>query len=136
MKSKTLRWLGALLALAAVATVAVIATLFWVWLAQYDRAPVPLTNGLKGDRAVMSKAFDDRVRITFPIGTSEQRLTRVLKAQGFHQVDWGGQTGAEHEAVRREDGVACNIGARIYWRSDQSGRLREIRGHYGEEGCL
>jgi len=42
----------------------------------------------------------------------------------------------EHEALRREDNMACLIGARVYWRADAKERVTAIRGEYRQEGCL
>ncbi len=136
MRKGALRFLITVFALGATATVSVFATLLWSSYRQYEHPPVPLTRGLNGEWTTISKVFDERVRRSFPVGTPEKTLAKSLVAQGFRQADWGGQTGVEHEAVRREDSLVCNVAARVYWRSDGAGRLQEVHGTYGEVGCL
>ena len=136
MRKDAPRLLVTVFALGATATVSVFATLVWSSLQQYEHPPVPLTKGLNGEWTTISNVFDERVRHSFPIGTPEQTLAKALAAQGFRQADWGGQTGVEHEAVRREDNVVCRVTARVYWRSDGAGRLQEVHGAYREEVCL
>jgi hypothetical protein len=84
----------------------------------------------------MSRQFNERVQRNFPIGSSELAMGEEFSNEGFTQMDWGGATGKEHEAVRREDTLVCLQAARIYWRATGEGRLVSIRGTYGEEGCL
>jgi hypothetical protein len=115
----------------------VLAGLLVVALGEAQARPAsPLTAGLRGPWTDTTKEFDVRVRRQFPVGTSEDVLSQALTRQGFRQEDWGGVTGTEHEAVRREDNIACNIAARIFWRADKDRRIQSIRGTYREEGCL
>ncbi len=111
-------------------------TLLWLQLEKLSPRSVPLTVGMTGDWTTVTKRFDARVRQRFPIGSSESDMGNALSQQGFSQVDWGGATGTEHEAVRREDNFVCRVAARIHWRATADGRLTSVRGSYNEEGCL
>jgi hypothetical protein len=123
--------------LGGVAAIAPTSAIIWV-VAEKDKKPdAPLTAELKGATwAEESAAFERRLRIRFPTGSGEQLMSRELRRQGFKQVDWGGATGVEHEAERREDDFVCNRAAYVFWRADASGQLTSVRGEYREEGCL
>jgi hypothetical protein len=136
LKSRWLRWSLYLATLVLAVAISVFATLVWSWSKQFDRPPVPLTAGLTGSWSALTTEFNTRVQHRFPIGLPEAELGRELSKQGFSQADWGGTTGSEHEAIRREDNIACRLAARIYWHAGDDGRIKSIRGEYGEEGCL
>jgi hypothetical protein len=104
---------------------------------QPNRPPAPLTAGLGGGPwSEITARFDARLHKRFPAGTTESALTSELAHEGFRQTDWGGATGTEHQAERREDTFACNIAARVFWRADAAGRVQSLRGEYREAGCL
>jgi len=131
-----MRWPFRAVTILVIVGLSVGSTLLWSELAKGVPSPVPLTSGMTGDWTTITKRFDTRVQHRFPIGSSEFDMGRVLSEQGFSQADWGGATGTEHEAVRREDSFVCKVAARIRWRASADGRLTSIRGSYGEEGCL
>lgn len=98
---------------------------------------VPLTSNLgSGKWTIISERFNERVKLTFPVGSSEKRMLEELQRQGFSLVARDATMGQEKEAVRREDDWVCNIAARVYWSAEENGRLVTIRGIYREEGCL
>ena len=131
-----MRWISYVAVLLIVAGLTVGATLLWVQLDKVSGRSVPLTAGMAGEWTTVTKRFDTRIQHRFPTGSSESDLGTTLSQQGFDQVGWGGVTGAEHQAVRREDNLVCKVAARVYWRANASRRLTSIRGTYNAEGCL
>ena len=98
------------------------------------RPPSSLTKGLPSGWNDATSQFDTRVRTRFPIGSSAQKLTDGLGAEGFKPT-WF-ETGGEYGAKRDEGSFVCNIAARVFWRVGQNGAVSAIRGTYNEEGCL
>ena len=92
--------------------------------------PSPLTRDLPREFRAASATFDARVQARFPPGTSETRLLAELERQGFREGH------GEQEMVRRQTSRVCTVAARVYWRADEVGKIRQARGVYREEGCL
>ena len=90
----------------------------------------PLTRDLPSEFRAASATFDARVQARFPPGTPERQLVAELSRQGFHESH------AEHEMVRRQVSLVCNVAARVSWRADEAGKIRQARGVYRQEGCL
>ena len=85
-----------------------------------------------------SREFDRRVKARFPVGTAESAMTLDLRRQGFERNDWTYRKTDNEEATayRSESNFICNIGAFVYWRSDQTGNISAIRAEYRQMGCL
>jgi hypothetical protein len=130
-----MRWFLGVLAAIAIAGVSVVSTLLATWRPLEPKAP--LTAGLHGAWADISREFDGRVKRGFPLGMSEEKMGLELQHQGFARRDWSStDNGQEHIARRSENNLVCNQAAYVYWRSDAQGRLTSVRGVYREEGCL
>lgn len=135
--SADMRWvLGIFSAVLITAIVSIVVTVA-IFIGQ-PRPSVPLTAGLDGGWDTINSDFDTRVRVRFPIGSSEVEMARELQREGFIRSDWSFAIadGAEAKATRREDRVICRQAAYIYWRATPQGRLTSIRGVYRVEGCL
>jgi hypothetical protein len=132
------RWAVRLVGCLAVAAISSGGT--WVWMTTIRTIRplpnVPLTVGLSGKWEDISKEFDRRVKISFPIGSSEEQMGTELKRQGFCRQDWRSSTEQERDAIRREDNGVCRQAAYVHWRVDAQGHLTAVRGEYREEGCL
>jgi hypothetical protein len=138
-KSKVLVFLFKIFLQITFAALLIVGTNIWCGLRSMEKAPVPLTMGLGGEWAVVSKEFDRRVKAAFPLGSSVSDMGQELSRQGFIRQDWTDWTiisSQEHKAMRREDFIPCNKAAYVYWRADKEGKLISIRGEYNEEGCL
>jgi hypothetical protein len=118
------------------AIVLIAGTSVWCSLTLKEKEPVPLTKGLHGKWADVSKEFDLRVKAAFPLGLPVESMGDELSRQGFSREDWATSADKEHRAVRDESNFVCNQGAIIYWRANSEGKLTSIRGEYGERGCL
>lgn len=119
------------------AFVSVIGTLLAATTIEWSKPEVPLTSGLmaRGDPAALaSDRFDLRVRQRFPVGSEEHAMATELLREGFGQSDFGGVTGAEHQAFRDSPRAFILDTATIFWRSDAAGRIVAIRGVYTVTG--
>ena len=89
----------------------------------------PLTAGLGGTWDAVSTEFDQRVRASFPIGSTVESMGRTLERQGFSH-DWSCSSEQEHLAIRNENDIGGVKSAYIQWRSDDGGRITSIKGSY------
>jgi hypothetical protein len=123
--------LGRLVVLLGVALVSSCATRVWVWDESLTISPVPLTRDLPQETAARSPAFDTTVKARFPIGTPESAMGLELQSEHFQRKDWDSRPSQEHVAERYDGGApVCNLVARIYWRSNEDGRLTAVSGDY------
>ena len=137
MKAVLIRWATRIALFVVVVALSVAGTLIWTWSKSFDKTPVELTAAVPGANAEAQRAvFPDRVRREFPVGSSEQSMTGVLKTEGFSQVDWGGATGTEHQAVRHEHHMVCSITFSVRWRATADGRISAINGEGPSDACL
>ena len=137
MKATFIRWATGIATLALVVIFSVGGTLIWSWSRRFDKNPVELTTPVPGANSASQKAvFADRVGREFPIGSSEARMTGLLKTEGFSQVDWGGSTGTEHHALRHEDHLVCGVTFNIRWRATADGRISTVSGEGPLDACL
>ena len=137
MKAVLIRWAARIAILAVVIVLSVTGTLIWSWSRSFDKSPVELTAAAPGANFEAQRAiFPDRVRREFPIGSSEKRMTSLLKTEGFSQVDWGGSTGTEHQADRDEGNPMCQITFSVRWRATADGRISAINGEGPLDACL
>lgn len=119
-----------------VALVSSCATRVWVWGEGLTIPPVPLTRDLPQETTARSPAFDTRVKARFPIGTPESAMGLELQSERFQRKDWDSRPSQEHVAERYDGGAqVCNLIARIYWQSNEDGRLTAVRGAY-DGTCL
>jgi hypothetical protein len=95
----------------------------------------PLTAKLHGPWGEISKEFDRRVKMKFPVGSSESRMIFELGQENFTILDKS-STQQEREATRDEYNFVCDQAAYVYWRKDRQDRLTQVRGEYREQGCL
>ena len=123
-----MRGIGHAVALLSVLLVSSCVFLDWMW---QGPPPVPLTSGLPRETALMSGAFNSRVRDRFPLGMLARDVAVDLNAQGFKQADGDGQPSGKHSA-RRYDGGApvCDLEAVVSWQSGEDGRLQAVDGSY------
>jgi len=126
-----MRWLGRSLVLIGAAAVSSCTTLVWVWEKTWTIPPVPLTVGLPREVVAKSPAFDERVKARFPIGTPMAEVGLELAREKFVRQDWSPTQSGEHYADRYDGGApVCNFDAFVYWKTDESDRLTEIKGVY------
>jgi hypothetical protein len=98
------------------------------------RPPSPLTTGLPSEWQAASAQFDARVRARFAPGTPIPTFLSELNAEGFEPT-WF-EAGGAYGLKRKESDFPCVIVARIYWRAEKNGTVSNVRGRYGEDGCL
>lgn len=86
----------------------------------------PLAAGLPSEFREADRVFSDRVLGTFPVGSPEAVLARVLEAQGFERRD--------HEGRRRSNFVQqsfpCQLAWNVEWDADSDVRIAHIEAHY------
>ena len=87
---------------------------------------------LPGDEAQFSRAFDERMRDRFPVGSSEDALVDYLAGERF-APEWRRRDGA-NAAAFVWSGLLCAKIVRVSWRADATGRLTEVNGAY-ESRC-
>jgi hypothetical protein len=87
---------------------------------------------LPGDEAQFSRAFDERMRDRFPVGSSEDALVDYLAGERF-APEWRRRDGA-NAAAFVWSGLLCAKIVRVSWRADAAGRLTEVSGAY-ESHC-
>ena len=104
-------------------------------LRENDLSRVALLQNLPRNFISQDAAFSDRLRRTFPVGSSEAVLMQTLQQQRF-QADWKPASSRVRSASIRGGDFVCAMGADVVWQADQAGRLTEIHGRYGERGCL
>jgi hypothetical protein len=93
---------------------------------QKQSALPPIASGLADNYKVGSAQFDARVKRRFPNGTSETRLLKELRGEGF-RIEL-----ASHDGGAAEYSRANGCGATIWqvsWNSSQD-RLMEVAGRY------
>jgi hypothetical protein len=110
--------------------VALAVALWWTT----SRPPSPLTAGLPSEWKAASAQFDARVRARFPPATPIPKFLSALNAEGFEPT-WF-EAGGAYGLKRKESDFPCVIVARIHWRAEQDGTVSNVRGRYGEDGCL
>ncbi|MBT9472778.1 MAG: hypothetical protein V4514_21020 [Pseudomonadota bacterium] len=103
-----------------------------IFLTEQSRTP-ELLRGLDRENSKADREFSQRITRTFPAGSSEDELIEALSTQGFALKRQ--RSTPEQEAVFNFSNLACVANARVWWRTDASGRLTAIRSRYGEEGC-
>jgi hypothetical protein len=98
--------------------------------------PVPLTTGLHGKWTDISAEFNRRIKLRFPIGSSDEDMAKELQREEFYRYDWTTSVTDQHVARREEDDLVCHKAAYVYWRVDDKHQLTSVEGEYREEGCL
>lgn len=90
----------------------------------YPRTPL-IGRNLPSNYDEGERIFDERVRATFPIGSSEAALIQALRRQGF-SVDPGPRWASA--TIKR--GLIIKTIWSVRWRAEAD-RVREIWGVYG-----
>ena len=88
---------------------------------------------LPGDEAQFSREFDDRIRDSFPVGTSEDALLDYLAREDF-TPEWRRRDDA-NASVFTWNGLICSKIIRVSWRADAAGVLTAVNGAY-ESHCM
>lgn len=92
-----------------------------------------LLRGLPSSYAEADEAFSQRIAAAVPTGTTEEKLIMLLADNRFVPT-WSAQ-GAERQAVYDFSNFVCAQRARVWWRTDEAGRVVVVRSRFGEEGC-
>jgi len=87
----------------------------------------PLAADLSTYTTIAQTQFEQKVRDTFPVGSSEDDLIRELSKQGF-QPQWRRKDG-DNVASAERGKLICRESWNVSWRSDQSGKITKIQGH-------
>ena len=88
---------------------------------------------LPGDESEFNREFDDRIRVRFPVGSSEDKLLTFLTSEGFFP-DWRSRDN-QNASFFVQSGLICEKIVRVFWRADVAGTLKDIRGSY-ESRCV
>jgi hypothetical protein len=92
------------------------------WRMGWFQGPPQMAQGMWGVTGAVSQPWTQRLRQSFPIGDSERHLLAELRRQGFE--------------VDRENNYAgygwaaypCVYTLTVRWRTDGSGRVRDVQG--------
>jgi hypothetical protein len=121
------------LALAATVLTALLASFgvrFWRF---GGAAPLPaLLQGLTDAHdAASQKAFVERLRKRFPLGSSEAELMRELRDEGFLPKK-DGRPSPREASYDRAAGLQdiCRRGGIVRWSADEAGKLTDISGGF------
>jgi len=86
---------------------------------------------LKGSGIAISPELDARLKQQFPPGTSEQALVNALMSQGFKRVGSCHTDASIQQASFSKPGTGIlpyDIGADVYWKHDDRGRIVWTKG--------
>ena len=94
-----------------------------------DSTPLPaLADGLSATRATARQQFADRVRVRFPVGSSERAMMLELWSEGFEHPGEG--DGHRHWASLERRNFVCTQAWTVTWTADESDHLTAIEGTY------
>jgi hypothetical protein len=119
------KWI-AVLSLGALATAAIS---FAVGRSSHDFKPLPtILATLVETRKASTEELTSKSASGFPPGSSEDDLIDYLDAEGF-VPEWPRRNG-QNAGRFVHDGILCTKIVRVFWRSDDRGKLTNISGGY------
>jgi hypothetical protein len=98
------------------------------------RPPPPMGRDLPANFNAANPAFDQRIKVDYPVGSSASTLRDELRKEGFTVITYDFTAGFQYSAQFSRSDLACKTLWTVFWSTDGD-KITAIKGEYGAT-CL